>query len=129
MIGPFLTEPIPNMTCSPVGMVPKKGTSEICRITHLSYPKGTSINSFIAPEDATTIYQTFDQVVQLVASFGKSAFISKADAKSAFCNIPMCFYDLQLLGVKFDSKVCIDCYLPFGAAISCTIFEDVANLI
>ena len=53
----------------------------------------------------------------------------KADAKSAFWNIPMCFHDFQLPGIKCQSKFYIDCCLPFGAAISCAIFEDVANLI
>ena len=115
MLGPFNMELIPNLICSPVGMVLKKGTPEIHRITHLSHPKGASINSFIAPEDATTVYQTFDQAVQLVTSFGIGAFMSKADAKSAFRNIPMCFHDLQLLGVKFDNKFYVNCCLPFGA--------------
>ena len=41
----------------------------------------------------------------------------------------MCFHDLQLLGVKFNNKFYVDCCLPFGVAISCTIFKDVANLI
>ena len=81
MLGPFKKEPIPNLICLLVGMVRKKGSPEMQRITHLSHPKGTSINSFIAPEDATMVYQTFDHVVQLVAAFGKGAFMSKADAK------------------------------------------------
>ena len=44
-------------------------------------------------------------------------------------NIPTCFHDLQLLGVKFDKKFYVDCCLSFGVAISCAIFEDMANLI
>ena len=63
MLGPFVQSPIPELIYSQVGMVPKKGTSEMRYKTHLSHPQGSSINSFKAPEDATTDYQIFNQVV------------------------------------------------------------------
>ena len=56
MLGLFTQSPIPDLICLPVGMVPKKGTDQMRCITHLNHPQGTSINSFIAPENATTDY-------------------------------------------------------------------------
>ena len=98
-------------------------------ITHLSHPQGSSINSFIAPEDAETHYQTFEATVQLVACQGKGAYMAKEDFKSAFRNVPMRYQDLNLLGIKVQGKFFIDCALPFGASISCAIFEDISMLI
>ena len=41
----------------------------------------------------------------------------------------MAFTELNLLGVEVEGQYFIDCVLPFGASISCKIFEDVASLI
>ena len=129
IIGPFSQQPLDPLICSPVGMVPKKHTSAMRCITHLSHPLGKSVNSYIAPEDAETHYQSFQDALQLVASQGKGSFMAKEDIKSAFRNIPMQFSDLNLLGICVQGQYFIDCALPFGASISCAIFEQVATLI
>ena len=129
MISPFASQPITPLICSLVGMVEKKNSSDVRRITHLSYPKGSSINAFINPADAETHYQTFEAVVNLVAKAGQGAFMAKEDFKSAFWNVPMAFLELNLLGVKVERRYFIDCALTFGASISCKIFEDEVSLI
>ena len=55
--------------------------------------------------------------------------MAKEDFKLAFCNVPMHYEDLNLLGIKAQGQFFIDCVLPFGASISCAIFEDIATLI
>ena len=129
MIGPFSSQPIEPLICSSVGMVKKKNSLEIRRVMHLSYPKGSFINTFIDPADAETHYQTFEAAVNLVAKAGQGAFIVKEDFKSAFCSVPMAFSELNLLGIKVEGKYFIDCALPFGASISCKVFEDIGSLI
>ena len=129
MIGPFTAQPITPLICSPVGMVEKKNSTDMHRVTHLSYPKGLSINVFIDPLDAETNYQTFEAAVNLVAKAGHRSFMAKEDFKSAFHNIPIAFTEFNLLGVKVEGKYFIDCALPYGASISSKIFEDVASLI
>ena len=65
ILGPFKVKPFPNLICSPVGMVPKKEQGKMHMITHLSYPLGDLINSYILHEDAATSCQschTFFQV-------------------------------------------------------------------
>ena len=129
MIGPFVSQPIAPLICSPVGMVEKKSSPNMSRVTHLSYPKGSSINAFINPADAETHYQAFEAAVNLVAKAGPGMFMAKEDFKSAFQYVPMAFSELNLLGVKGEGKCFIDCALPFGASISCKIFKDVVSLI
>ena len=96
---------------------------------HLNHLSGGPINSFIDPAVTSTKYQSFNRPVKLVAKQGKRVFMSKVDAKSTFGNVPICFEDVPLLGLKFDKQFHIDCCFPFGAAISCTIFEHLANLV
>ena len=129
MIDPFASQSITPLICSPVGMVEKKNSSDMCRVPHLSYPKGSSINAFINPADAETYHQTFEAAVNLVAKVRQGAFMVKEDFKSAFQNVPMFFSELNVLGVKVEGKYFIDCALPIGASISYKIFKDVVSLI
>ena len=129
MLGPFQVQPIDPLICSLVGMVPKHDSQEMRCITHLSHPWGWPINTFINQEDAQTHYQTFETTVELVAGAGPGSYMTKEDFKSAFCNVPMCFADLDLLGIKVKSQFFIDTCLPFGTPISCAIFEDISTLI
>ena len=69
IFGPFKHKRYPNLICSPVGMVPKKELGKMCMITHLSYPTEQSINSFIAPEDAATQYQSFDSASAIISKY------------------------------------------------------------
>ena len=79
MIGSFTTQPITPLMCSPVGMVVKKNSTDVHRVTHLSYPQGSSINAFIDPLDTETHYQTFEVAVNLVSKPGRGSFMVKKD--------------------------------------------------
>ena len=100
MLESFLVQPFNPLICSLVGVVGKKISTDMYRIAYLSYPQGASINSFIDWEDCKTSYQTLDMALKLVAKQGQGCFMAKEDFKSAFCNVPMCFDDLPLLGIK-----------------------------
>ena len=71
MVGPFKEPPFPDLICSPVSLVPKKESSELHMIMHLSYPHGGSINDFIDPKKAATKYQSFQDAVKLVVQQGR----------------------------------------------------------
>ena len=95
--GPFQTPPIPNLQCSPLGVVPKKdGTWRI--IMDLSSPHGSSINDYISKEEFSLHYATFDQALSLVARYGKDALMAKLDIKHAFWLCSVCMDDRELLG-------------------------------
>ena len=129
MLGPLPVQPLNPLIYSPVGMVENKNSMDMCRVKHLSYPLGMSINSFIDPEDCKTNYQTLDMALKLVAKHGQGCSMTKEDFKLVFCNIPMCFSDLLLLGIIVQGQFFINCCLPFSAAVSCQVFEKIATLI
>ena len=129
MLGPFPEQPLDPLICLLVGMVNKQDSQEMRCTMHLSHPRGRSINAFIDPEDAQTHYKSFEVAVELVARAGQGSYMAKEDFKSAFHNVPMCFADRHLLGIKVRGQFFIDNCLPFGASISCAIFKDIATLI
>ena len=128
MAGPFHSLPIPNLRISPIGSVPKKDGG-IRIITHLSYPEGNSVNSFIDPELASVQYSSFDQVVEIVSNLGKGALMGKMDIKSAFRLIPVSPSDFDLFGIHFNDQYFIDKCLPFGCSMSCNVFEKFSSFL
>ena len=129
MVGPFKEPPFPDLLCSPVGLVPKKESSELRMIMHLSYPYGGSINDFIDPEKVATKYQSFQDAVKLVVQQGRFCWLAKGDVKSAFRVAPIIFKHLRCLGIYFNEEYYVDCTLPFGSSISCAIFKEIARLV
>ena len=120
--GPFQTPPIPNLQCSPLGVVPKKdGTWRI--IMDLSSPHGSSINDYISKEEFSLHYATFDQALSLVARYGKDALMAKLDIKHAFRLCPVRLEDRELLGIHWQSQYYIDLRLPFGMRSSPYLFN------
>ena len=113
VLGPFKQPPLDNLVCSPVGMVPKKNSTKMRMITHLSYPNGNSINHHIDPRDATTSYQSFDYAVKIVAKYDHGCYMSKGDVEAVFRILPILKKDRHLLGIKFNSRFYIDICLPF----------------
>ena len=98
-------------------------------ITHLSYLHSDSINSHMDPKDTSTSYQSLDQVLAIVAKYGKGAYMSKGDVESAFRIVPIQPQDWHLLGIHFNRRFYINICLPFGASISCAIFKNIGNLL
>ena len=125
-VGPFASPPLPNLICSPLALVPK-GADDFRLINNLKLPIGTSVNSFIHPADATTVYQPFDHAVRLVLDQGQGAWMSRCDLKSAFRQVPLRVQDFALFGVAFQRKFYVDRNMCFGLRTSCRIFEEIAH--
>ena len=124
--GPFSEPPIPNLQCSPLGVVPKKDGTW-CIIMDLSSPHGSSINDHISKEQYTLHYATFNQALALVARHGKNALMAKLDIKHAFHLCPVRLADHELLGILWKGKYYIDLRLPFGLRSSPYLFNRLAD--
>ncbi|XP_062572703.1 uncharacterized protein LOC134234654 [Saccostrea cucullata] len=126
--GPFNHEPLSNLRLSPIGVVSKKDGGWRL-IHHLSYPSNFSVNDFIDPEACSVQYTSFDEVLDMVGSLGKGAYLGKMDVKAAFRLLPVHPSDHQLLGVKFNDQYYYDMCLPMGCSISCALWEKFAHFI
>ena len=122
--GPFISPPFPNFQVYPIGVVPKKHSSDWRTIFHLSYPKhhSTSVNAHISPTDYSLHYITVDNAISIIQSLGQGCFMSKLDIKSAFRNIPVHPSDWELSGMKWQGLYYFDTVLPFGLRSAPYIF-------
>ena len=75
--GPFSSSPLPNPQCHPVGVVPKKHSSEWRTIYHLSYPEGDSIYNYIPRDPYALQYVRVDDAIDILKSLGPGSFMAQ----------------------------------------------------
>ena len=125
--GPFPSAPLPNFQCHPVGVVPKKHSSDWRTIYHLSYPEGDSINDYIPKDPYSLQYVRVDDAIRILKALGPGAFMAKTDLKSAFRLIPIHPSDWNLMGIYWQSQYYVDLYLPFGLRSAPYIFNQLSD--
>ena len=125
--GPFPSSPLPNFQCHPVGVVPKKHSSEWRTIYHLSYPEGDSINDYIPKDLYSLQYVRVDDAISALQSLGQGSYMAKTDLKSAFRLIPIHPDDWNLLGIYWQAMFYVDMYLPFGLRSAPYIFNQLSD--
>ena len=134
--GPFLAPTFSNSVWSPMGAIPKKHSQppKWRIINDLSWSAGQSVNDVFSKELYTCSYDSIDQPISYLKSFGPNALISKLD--HAFHLILVDPRDWEILGsiwplVMSDSSTrtgyFFDILLPFGLWSSPALFLKFAN--
>ena len=141
--GPFDRVPFEYYMQSPIGLVPKSnGKSRL--IFHLSYdfgPDNRSLNYHTPKELCLVKYKDLDFAVQVCLKLLKTVedndsaviYYSKADMTSAFRILPLLptqFCRLIIMvrdPVTKQKKYFVDKCLPFGASISCALFQELSD--
>ena len=125
--GPYHSPPLPKFQCHPVGVVPKKHSTDWRTIYHLSYTQGNSINHYIPKDPYSLSYVRVDDAIHILQSLGRGAFMAKTDLKSAFRLIPIHPDDWSLLGIHWQSQYYVDMYLPFGLRSAPFLFNQLSD--
>ena len=113
ILGPFISQPLPNFCSSGLGLIPKHdGGWRI--IYHLSAPRGSSINDYIDSSLYSLSYCSIDDAYRIINKLGPGALLSKIDLKDAFHLIPVRPADWNLQGIHWKQNFYIDTCLPFG---------------
>jgi hypothetical protein len=126
--GHYIISEAKPLKISALGAVPKD-ISDVCVIHDLSRPDG-GVNKF-AKETSVT-YTTLDKAVNFISP---SAFLAKLDLAAAYRSIPISedCYELTGMQWKFQGHNSptnlFDCRLPFGAAMSCNVFQRITDSI
>lgn len=129
LAGPFTTPPFEIFRVSPLGVVPKKVPGEFRMIHHLSFPKGSSVNDGILPENSSVHYSTIQEAIRYVTSVGRNCYLAKTDIKNAFRIIPVHPDKYPILGICWDDLYYYDKCMPMGCSSSCKIFETFSTAI
>ena len=128
ILVPFSKISISNLRIPPIGLVPKSdGRWRL--ITHLSFPEGNSVNSYIDPELASVSYSSSDNILETNYELGNNELLAKKDIKSAFRLLTIYPGDIDLKGIHFDGNYFMDKCLPMGCSISCRLFESFSRFI
>ena len=142
-VGPFNDIPYTNYVQSPIGLVPK-ADNQVRLIFHLSYDFGSeehqkSINYHTPHECCTVSYQDLDHAIRnslrLIEETGTDIiYYAKMDIRSAFRMVPLRPGVFCLLMMKAEDpnqpgkfSFFVDKCLPFGASISCALFQRVSD--
>ena len=121
-------QPLPNLCCSGLGVVPKKDWG--CRdIYHLFAPPGSSINDFIDPDSFSLHYCTIDAAIAILNTLGPGALMGKIDLKNAFHLLLVRREDWHLLGIHWQGQWYVDKCLQFGLRLSPALFNHLASAI
>ena len=129
--GPFSSPPFANFQVYPIGVVPKKHSSDWRTIFDLSHPKsaGNSVNAYISKEDYSLQYVKIDDAINLLIKLGNGSFMAKTDICSAFRNVPVHPKDWELLGMHWKGLYFFDKVLPFGLRSAPHIFNQLSEAI
>ena len=135
--GPYKKIPFENFIQSPIGLVPKdKNKTRL--IFHLSFPRktGKSVNENTPEYLSKVKYKDFDMAVKICLRKGsKRLFGGKSDMTSAFRHCPINKKYWKYLVMKAQSPIdnewyyFVDKCLPFGASISCAVFQAFSDAI
>ena len=135
--GPYEVVPYKYFIQSPIGLVPKDNGTKTRLIFHLSYPRnsGKSVNANTPKELTSVKYKEFDDAVKLCIKMGVNCKIGKSDMTSAFRHFCIQKNQWRYLIMKAKSPLdgrfyfFVDKCMPFGAAISCAIFQAFSDAI
>jgi hypothetical protein len=125
--GPFLSPPLENFRCLPLGGVTQKRSTKIRRIHHFSWPRGRSVNDAIPDSEASINYKMVDRAISDLVSSVLASLMVKLDLESAFRHIPVRRADWHLLGFTWDNKYFYDLVLGFGCRSALYIFNLFAD--
>jgi len=123
LIGPFRT--------SPLGVVPKPGTSDFRLVQDFSYPRNNpllpSINSGINPDDFKCDWGSFQQVVNIILDAPPGSQAATLDVDAAFRRCPIHPSQQPNFVIMWNDLFYIDHVAPFGASSSSGVFGRVAD--
>ena len=126
---------------SPIGLVPKDDGKETRLIFHLSHPRKpkdgipSSVNANTPRHLCSITYPEFNDAVLRCLQEGTGCFVAKSDFRSAFrilCIMKKYWrYLIMKAKCPIDGKwyYFVDKCLPFGASISCALFQEVSDAI
>ena len=124
---------VPHSLCkvSPIGQVPKRNSTKIRQIFHLSAapPGGMSVNDGIDPESCRTFNEGIPVAIAWLRHLGRNTWMFKIDIEWAFRLMPLRPLDLLLHVFKWRDKYYVDKNVSFGARSSPYLWNTFANIL
>ncbi len=115
MLGPF-SQPIFDYYCiSPLGQTEKKVLGKYRLIQDLSaLREGLSVNDAIPVEAGAVSYDTVDNEVRMIQSYGQGSVLGKTDVEHAYKLVPIHRGDIPALGMRWGGRLAMGRHPPDG---------------
>lgn len=133
LFGPFTVPPFKEYVISPLGAIPKRGSSKVRLIHDLSFPPNKSVNDAIDSDEFSLSYTSIDDAIELINSFptGSAIHMAKLDLQDAFKHVVVNPLDWHLLGFTWPSIDRVNQFyfskvLNFGLRSSPALFDGYA---
>lgn len=125
LIGPFRT--------SPLGLVPKAGSSKLRLVQDLSFPRNDpllpSVNAHIDSDQFPTAWGTFNDTSTLILSLPPGCKAAAFDISAAYRITPVLPSQQHMLCISWRGKVYVDRAVCFGLQSSAGVFGAVADML
>ena len=119
MLGPLVEVPFKWFRTNPMMVRPKKEPGKFRVILDLSFPLGSSVNSYIpnlsydgAPYKLRL--PTALDLAEIISKHGTGSYLYKLDLARAYRQLPADPLDWPLLGIKWNDTFYMDKSVPFG---------------
>ena len=115
---------------SALGAIPKKNSDKVRLIHDCSRPCGQAVNDFADPNKFQ--YQTIQDAVDLITP---GCYLAKLDLASAYRSVKIHPSNYKATGLQWQfagdnsPTYMVDCRLPFGAAASPEIFNELSQAV
>ncbi|PSR80887.1 hypothetical protein PHLCEN_2v6596 [Hermanssonia centrifuga] len=125
IIGAFRT--------SPLGLVPKPGSSKFCLIQDMSFPHNDplmkSVNASIISDDFPTEWGTFAQTSELIMDLPPGSLAATFDISAAYRITPVIPSQQNALCIFWRGKIYVDRAVAFGLRSSAGVFGALADML
>ena len=81
-------------------LCPKKEPNKFRLIHHLSYPKGNSVNDYIAKEFSSVQYTQITDAIAGIKKFKSPCYLAKTDISMAYRHLPLQPEEYHLFGFR-----------------------------
>lgn len=129
--GPFSVLPNPLAGVSPIGQVPKKGSSKVWTIFHLSVapPGHMSVKEGIDPDKFHRKLEGISTAIAWMRYLGPDCWLFKVDIRSAYRHCSIRLLDQLFHVFCWHNEYYVDHNLSFGFCTAPAIWNRFANLI
>ena len=122
--GPFSKSPCYQLHSNHFGVIPKLVPGKCRLFTDLSFPLCFSVNDLIPDDQVSVKYVGIPEASEKVISLGHGTLLAKIDIRRAYCLLPVCVEDRNLVEMNCNDLFYVDLVIPLDVTGNQGYFPD-----
>ena len=112
----------------PTFLIPKKNSSKMRRIEHISWPPGKSVNDGIRKEDFPVNFTSIESMTEAILERDPGTYVSNYDITDAYRHLMLNPHDIPLFCFKVRDRYYLQLRVGFGGRSFPSIFDTMTHL-